>query len=65
MRLFPREGVAADAASAQVHVIVLHSEAPAVERRVVIVPRELALGLHLAYGGPAGGLEEDRVTNDI
>ena len=64
MRLFSCEGVTADAASAQVHVIVLHSEAPAVESGVIIVPRELALGLHLADGGSAGGLEEDGVTAD-
>lgn len=65
MRLRPGVGVAADPAPALVDLVVLHSEAPAVEGAVLIVPLQPALGLHLADGWSARGLEEDGVTTDM
>ena len=65
MRLRPGVGVATDPAPALVDLVVLHSEAPAVEGAVLVVPLQAALGLHLADGWSARGLEEDGVTTDM
>ena len=63
MRLVASEGVPADAAPALVDLVVLHGEPPAVEGAVVVVPLQAALGLHLANGWSARGLQEDGVTS--
>ena len=65
VRLRPSVGVAADPAPPLVDLVVLHSEAPAVEGAVLIVPLQPALGPHLADGWSARGLEEDGVTTDM
>ena len=62
VRLCPGVGVPADAAPPLVDIVVLHREPPAVEGAVLVIPLQVAVGLHLANSWSAWGLEKDGVT---